>query len=119
MRMSVLLTPLVVAAAIAVAAPASSSARPIDQVPAAAAVERCYQLNPVVPDEARGRHQVPCGPTGTAATNSGPVAVSEVRPASSGGISWDAVAVGFAVVGLVLSAAALLGRRSYRRRVAV
>jgi hypothetical protein len=47
--------------ALALVAPASSSARAIDSRPAVTAPARCYQLNPYVPGQPRGMHQVPCG----------------------------------------------------------
>jgi hypothetical protein len=48
--------------AVAVAfAPASSSARPIQERAQQPRLDRCYQLNPVVPGQPRGSHRVPCG----------------------------------------------------------
>jgi hypothetical protein len=53
---------ITLAAAVALAlAPASSSARPIQDRAPASHLDRCYQLNPVVPGQPRGVHRVPCG----------------------------------------------------------
>ncbi len=50
------------AAAVALAlAPASSSARPLQDRAAQSHPARCYQLNPIVPGQPRGVHRVPCG----------------------------------------------------------
>ena len=50
------------AAAVALAiAPASSSARPIEDRADKSHPDRCYQLNPIVPGQPRGVHRVPCG----------------------------------------------------------
>jgi hypothetical protein len=54
------LTVLATAVALALA-PAASSARPIQERAEASHLDRCYQLNPVVPGQPRGVHRVPCG----------------------------------------------------------
>jgi hypothetical protein len=53
--------PSFVAAAALAIAPAASSARPIEDRANTPHLDRCYQLNPVVPGQPRGVHRVPCG----------------------------------------------------------
>jgi hypothetical protein len=113
MRTARILPVLAVAASIAAAAPASSSARPIDERPDASSAGRCYQLNPPVAGRPRGSHRVLCGPTGL----DSPVTVSELHSQSPAGAARrEVVTLGVAVAGLALSAAALIAgrRRSHR-----
>jgi hypothetical protein len=109
------LTALAVAASIAAAGPATSSARPIDAVSVKQHGHSCYQLGPIVGNSARTRHRVLCD-RGDAVT------VAKLHSEPSGGFPWKTVAIGIALTGLALSAAAMTAgrqRRSRRQRVAV
>lgn len=124
MRTTRTLTALAVAASIAAAAPALSSARPIDSVTVKQHHHSCYQLGPAVGNSAPTRHRVVCGVTTgpVPADDSDTVTAATLHAEPSGGFPWEIVAIGIALTGLALSAAAVTAgrqRRSRRQRVAV
>jgi hypothetical protein len=107
MRITEIITPLVLAALVAVGTPAASVARPLDGArPTRAQAERCFQLNQAVPGTARGRHRVPCDPAGAAELPVRPASVTTLH-AEPAGTPWAALAFGIATGALLLSATAL------------
>jgi hypothetical protein len=111
------LTPLAVAAGIAGASPASSSARFLDETaPVRQHLERCYQLDPIATEGRRAMHRVPCGEP-TRGAQEAAVTVSKLHAAPPRRDSpWDAIALAAAGSGLVLSAAAVALARAPRTR---
>jgi hypothetical protein len=124
MRITRTLTALAVATSIAAAAPATSSARPIDGVTIKHHGQNCYQTGPIVGNSAGTRHRVLCDVVGgpVPANRGDAVTVAKLHSEPSGGFPWETVAIGIALTGVALSAAAVTTgrqRRSRRRRVAV
>jgi hypothetical protein len=98
---------LALAALIAGAVPAASTARPIDGTrPARAHVERCFQLNQAVPGTARGSHRVRCDPATVAELPARPAVVTTLHDEPAG-IQWATIAFAIATAALLLSVTAL------------
>jgi hypothetical protein len=123
MRTARTLTALAMAVAITAASPAASSARPIDSVTVKQHGHTCYQLGPIRGNSARIRHRVTCGVVGgpVPADRAAALTVTKLHAEPSRGFPWEPVAIGIALSGLALSAAAVTAgrqRRSRRQRVA-